>query len=74
MPDEDPNQPDDAPSSNADSAVLIGPVLGVMLGLVVFKLLPSGTSIWVGLAIVLVVVAVATYLGVEVGRRRQRRG
>jgi uncharacterized membrane protein YccC len=73
MTDEEPRDDDPTPSTNTDSALFIGPVLGVMIGLVVFKLLPGGTSIWIGLAIVLVVVAVATYAGIEISRRRHHR-
>ncbi len=51
----------------------VGPVLGVIIGIVVFKLLPSDTSILLGLVIVLIAVAVSTYAAIEVTRWRARR-
>lgn len=53
---------------------MIGPVLGVIIGYIVFQLLPEDTSIFVGLGIALVVIAVTTYITLEISRRRARRG
>jgi hypothetical protein len=52
---------------------LIGPILGVMIGFVIFKLLPGSTSIWVGLLIALVAIAVTTFASIEISRRRRAR-
>lgn len=51
----------------------VGPVLGVIIGVIIFKLLPSDTSILVGLLIVLVAVAAATYGAIEYARWKARR-
>jgi hypothetical protein len=51
----------------------VGPVLGVIIGIVVFKLLPGDTSIFLGLVIVLVAVAISTYAAIEFTRWRARR-
>ena len=76
-PDEDlpgPLDPDDEPSpAQPGGAILIGPVLGVIIGYVVFQLLPEDTSIFVGLGIALVVITLTTYITIEISRRRARR-
>ncbi len=76
-PDEElpgPLDPDDEPSpTQPGGAILIGPVLGVIIGYVVFQLLPEDTSIFVGLGIALVVITLTTYITIEISRRRARR-
>jgi uncharacterized membrane protein YgaE (UPF0421/DUF939 family) len=76
-PDEErpgPLDPDDEPSpTQPGGAILIGPVLGVIIGYVVFQLLPEDTSIFVGLGIALVVITLTTYITLEISRRRARR-
>ena len=52
---------------------MIGPILGVAIGYVVFQLLPGDTPLLLGLAIALVVIAVTTYITIEISRRRARR-
>lgn len=67
---EDPTQPD--PDPEAPSVPLVGPTLGAMLGLLIFSFLPEGTSLVAGSLLVLVVVALSTYVSIEVARRRHR--
>jgi hypothetical protein len=69
-----PLDPDDEPSPQPGGAIMIGPVLGVIIGYIVFQLLPEDMSIFVGLGIALVVIAVTTYITLEISRRRARRG
>jgi hypothetical protein len=69
---EDPDDPSHEPSG-PDPVPVIGPVLGVMIGFVIFRLLPGDTSIWIGLLIALVAIAVTTFASIEIGRRRRAR-
>ena len=72
-PDEElpgPLDPDDEPSpTQPGGAILTVPVLGVIIGYVVFQLLPEDTSILVGLGIALVVITLTTYITLEISRR-----
>jgi hypothetical protein len=64
----------DAPEApGPDPVPLVGPVLGVMIGFVIFRLLPGDTSIWLGLLIALVAIAVTTFASIEISRRRRAR-
>jgi hypothetical protein len=71
--DEDRSDQPSTEASGPDPVPVIGPVLGVMIGFVIFRLLPGDTSIWVGLVIALVAIAVTTYVSIEIGRRRRAR-
>jgi hypothetical protein len=70
-----PLDPDDdgAPPTQSGGGVMIGPILGVAIGYVVFQLLPGDTPLLLGLAIALVVIALTTYVSIEISRRRARR-
>jgi hypothetical protein len=70
-----PLDPDDQGSRPAQpgGGVVIGPILGVAIGYVVFQLLPGDTPLLLGLAIALVVIALTTYVSIEISRRRARR-
>jgi hypothetical protein len=65
---------DDASSSPPSGSVMIGPFLGVIIGFLVFRLLPEDTPILLGLAIALVAIAATTYASIEISRRRAKRG
>jgi hypothetical protein len=70
-----PLDPEDegGPPTQSGGGVVIGPILGVAIGYVVFQLLPGDTPLLVGLAIALVVIALTTYVSIEISRRRARR-
>ena len=74
----DPDRPgpleDDPVPGQPGGVTLIGPLLGVMIGYVVFQLLPDDFHILVALGIALVAIALTTYVTLEVTRRRARRG
>ena len=76
--DPDPDRPgplgDDPGAGQPGGVTLIGPLLGVMIGYVVFQLLPDDIHILVALGIVLVAIALTTYVTLEITRRRARRG
>ena len=69
----DPLDPDEG-RGPSQTGVIVGPFLGVIIGYVVFRLMPAGTSLVVALAVALVVIALVTYVSLEIGRRRNRRG
>jgi hypothetical protein len=69
--DGDAEEPPEA--SGPDPVPLVGPVLGVMIGFLIFRLLPGDTSIWLGLLIALVAIAVTTFASIEISRRRRAR-
>ena len=63
-----------APPSTPDSGpLMIGPILGVIIGYVTFRLLPDDTPILLGLLIALIVIVLVIYVTIEIGRRRSRR-
>jgi hypothetical protein len=65
---------EEGPPSTPDSGpLMIGPILGVIIGYVTFRLLPDDTPILLGFLIVLIVIALVIYATIEIGRRRSRR-
>jgi hypothetical protein len=74
------DDPEDRPGGDAlpsrsdpSGGALIGPAFGILLGYLVIRLLPSGTALIVRLLVSLVVIAVVTYITLEITRRRAKR-
>jgi hypothetical protein len=69
-----PLEPDGqgGPKASPGGSIMVGPILGVVIGYVVFHLLPGDTPLLLGLAIALVVIALTTYVTIEITRRRRR--
>lgn len=64
----DPEKHDEVPERRVDA---IGPVAGIIIGLVLWRLLPAGIAFPLRLGAVVLVIAAATWVSLQLSARRR---
>jgi hypothetical protein len=65
------SEPDERGSTPEPRTDVVGPVAGIILGLVLWRVLPSSLALPVRLAAVVLVIAFATWVSIQISARRR---